>query len=91
MFLDVHSGQTYFVLILLRNRILPGHLPYFLSSLFPRTRAPPLPGPRLGAALADDAWKETGNGLKGAGNGLKRAGDNLKGAAKGLKEAGGSL
>ena len=84
MFLDVHSGQTYFVLILLRNRILPGHLPYFLSSLFPRTRAPPLPGPRLGAALADDGWKGAGNGLKGTGN-------DLKGKAKGLKEAGGSL
>ena len=84
MFLDVHSGQTYFVLIPLRNRILPGHLPYFLSSLFPRTRAPPLPGPRLGAALADDGWKGAGNGLKGTGN-------DLKGEAKGLKEAGGSL
>ena len=84
MFLDVHSGQTYFVLILLRNRILPGHLPYFLSSLFPRTRAPPLSGPRFGAALADDGWKGAGNGLKGTGN-------DLKGEAKGLKEAGGSL
>ena len=84
MFLDVHSGQTYFVLILLRNRILPGHLPYFLSSLFPRTRAHPLLGPRFVAALADDGWK-------GAGNGLKGAGDDLKKVAKGLKEAGGSL
>ena len=84
MFLDVHSGQTYFVLILLRNRILPGHLPYFLSSLFPRTRAPPLPGPRLGAALADDGWKGAGNGLKGAGNGLKGAGDDLKGGGGSL-------
>ena len=84
MFLDVHSGQTYFVLILLRNRILPGHLPYFLSSLFPRTRAPPLPGPRLGAALADEGWKGAGNGLKGAGNGLKGAGDDLKGGGGSL-------
>ena len=77
MFLDVHSGQTYFVLILLRNRILPGHLPYFLSSLFPRTRAPPLPGPRLGAALADDAWKGAGDGLNAAGDDLKGGGGSL--------------
>ena len=80
MFLDVHSGQTYFVLILLRNRILPGHLPYFLSSLFPRTRAPPLLGPRLGAALAalaDDDWKRAGDGLNAAGDDLKGAGGSL--------------
>ena len=77
MFLDVHSGQTYFVLILLRNRILPGHLPYFLSSLFPRTRAPPLPGPRLGAALADDGWKRAGDGLNAAGDDLKGGGGSL--------------
>ena len=84
MFLDVHSGQTYFVLILLRNRILPGHLPYFLSSLFPRIRAPPLQGPRFGAALADDGWKVVEDGLKGAGDGLKGAGDDLRGAGGSL-------